>query len=309
MHDKRIFISTTSFGRWDDTPLKSLKDAGLNIALNPYGRKLTREEVINLAGRATGLIAGTEPLDLEVLKKLKQLKVISRCGTGLDNVDIDAAKELGIKVYNTPYGPTLAVAELTVGLIFNLLRNVNQMDRELRIGIWKKRMGNLLIDKKVGIIGFGRIGKKVAELLLLLGAHISFCDPAINEDQKGCRKQKLGNLLKESDIICLHISSESLKHYPLLGQREIYAMKKGSFLVNCSRGGVVDEKALYGALKDGHLSCAAVDVFTQEPYRGDLLELENVILTPHIGSYAKEARGEMEKEAVNNLLKGLEEDA
>ena len=304
---KKVFISTSSFARWDESPLRLLKEAGLDAALNPHSRKLSREEIVGLAVGANGLIAGNEPLDADVLKELKSLKVISRCGVGLDNVDLEAAKTMGIKVFNTPYGPTLAVAELTVGLIINLLRNVTQMDREVRGGIWKKRMGYLLTDKTVGIIGFGRIGKKVAELLCSFGVKMIFCDPAIDGDQMDCRKRELSDILKESDIICLHISSLPPENNPLLGHKEIMAMKKGAFLVNCSRGGIVDEKALYEALQEGHLSGAAIDVFFQEPYQGKLQGLQNVILTPHVGSYAKEARVEMEKKAAKNLLKGLRE--
>ena len=122
--------------------------------LNPYGRKVTSDELVSFAENAIGLLAGTESITEEVLASLPKLKVISRCGVGMDNVDLEAAKAKGIKVYNTPNGPTLAVAELTVGLMLNVIRKVSEMDVTVRSGKWKKLMGNLLFGKKIGIIGF-----------------------------------------------------------------------------------------------------------------------------------------------------------
>jgi len=296
-----VFIATTSFGKPDPTPLEMLKSAGLEVSLNPYGRKLSREEVVELAANSEGIIAGTEPLDAEVLKKLKVLKVISRCGAGMDNIDLGAAKRQGIQVFNTPDSPTIAVAELTVGLILALLRHIPRMDREIRVGKWQKRMGNLLRGKKVGIIGFGRIGQKVAELILGLGAQVAYYDPAVNE--AGYTSMSLDELLSSSDIVSLHASGEG--GAPLLGHKELRSMKQGSWLINCARGGMVDEEALYQVLEEGWLAGAAVDVFAEEPYAGSLSKLDNVILTPHIGSYAIESRVKMEVQAVKNLIEGL----
>jgi D-3-phosphoglycerate dehydrogenase len=297
-----IFISTSSFGEYDALPLKLLNDAGINVQVNPYKRQLTKDECLNHYKDIDGLIAGTEPLTAEVLKSAGYLKVISRCGTGLDNVDLEAAKQLGIKVLNTPDAPTMAVAELTLGLMLGLLRHLPRADREIRAGNWQKRMGNLLQGKKVGIIGFGRIGQKVGELVQALGAQAVYCDPAVNKD--GYKKISLEELLSQSDIVTLHLSGGG-KGAPLLSDKELNRIKQGSWLVNCARGGVVDEAALTKALQEGRLAGAALDVFTQEPYTGPLAKLDNVILTPHIGSYAVESRVEMEVESVKNLIKGL----
>ena len=297
---RKVFISTTSFGKTDPTPLEMLKSAGLEVSLNPYGRKLSREEVMELAANSEGLIAGTELLDAEVLGKLRNLKVISRCGVGMDNIDMEATKRQGIKVFNTP-SPAVAVAELSVGLMLALLRHIPHSDRDIHTGKWQKRMGNLLQGKKVGIIGLGRIGQKVAELVLGLGAQVIYCDPVVNK--AGYTRMSLDELLSQSDIVSLHVSGGEDK--PLLGYKELRSMKKGSWLINCARGGVVDEAALYQVLQEGWLSGAAVDVFAQEPYAGPLAKLENVILTPHIGSYAIESRVEMEIQAAKNLIEGL----
>lgn len=298
----KVFISTTSFGNPDPTPLEMLKAVGLEVSLNPYGRKLTSEEVVELAANSEGLIAGTEPLDAQVLNKLKDLRVISRCGVGMDNIDLAAAERQGIKVFNTPNSPAIAVAELTVGLILALLRHIPRMDRDIRAGKWQKRMGNLLQGKQVGIIGFGRIGQKMAELVRGLGAQVVYCDPAVNK--AGYTSVSLDELLSQSDIVSLHVSGEG-DDAPLLGYKELRSMRKGSWLINCARGGVVDEAALYRVLEEGWLAGAAVDVFDQEPYADSLAKLDNVILTPHIGSYAIESRVEMEVQAAKNLIEGL----
>lgn len=312
----KIAITTTSFGKYCKEPLRLLEQKGFEIIFNPFQRKLKSSEFVELCKDAIGVIAGTEKLDAATLEKLNKLKVISRCGAGIDNVDIEAAAKLNIKVYNTPDAPTLAVAELTIGLILNLLRKIEQMNTAIKNGRWEKLMGNLLYGKEVGIIGFGRIGSMLAELLMLFGCEVRYYDirtegEGLRTKGKGSRTQssllspqhfQLDELLKDSDIISIHISSKE----QIIGKNEIKQMKKGAWLVNVSRGGVVDEEALYQALKRGHLSGAALDVFAQEPYTGPLKDLDNVILTPHIGSYAKEARVKMEMETVENLLKGFD---
>jgi len=303
----RILISPTSFGSCGKQPLELLKKENYKVILNPFERKMTSDEVIKLGKDCIGIIAGIEPLNARVLESLPSLRCISRCGVGTDNIDLKKAKELGIVVRNTPDGPTRAVAELTVGVIFNFLRNISYCDREVRKGKWYKGMGSLLLNKKVGILGLGRIGRKVGELLLGLGAEVAGAD--ISPDMKWLETNKiplltLEELIKESDILCIHISySEDNRH--IIGKKEIESMKEGAYLVNLARGGIVDEDALCQALKSGHLSGAAVDVFEREPYTGPLKELDNVVLTPHIGSYAREARLKMEIQAVKNLLGSL----
>jgi len=298
----RVFISTSTFAEYDKLPLKLLNDAGMNVQVNPYRRKLTLDECLSLYKDIDGLIAGTEALTAEVLKSARNLRVISRCGAGMDNIDLELAKQRGIKVFNTPDSPTVAVAELTVGLMLALLRHIPGGDGDIRAGRWQKRMGNLLQGKRVGIIGFGRIGQKVAELVLGFGAQVVYCDPAVN--RADYTRMSLDKLLSQADIVSLHLSGGG-NDTPLLGDKELRSMKQGSWLINCARGGVVDEAALSQVLQQGWLSGAAVDVFEQEPYTGPLAKLDNVILTPHIGSYAVESRVDMEVQAVKNLIKGL----
>jgi len=302
---ERIAVTTTSFAQYGTAPLCLLEERGLKIIRNTFGRKLERKEIIDLCNGCIGIVAGTELYDRDVLEALGGLKVISRCGVGMENIDINAINRIGIKVFNTPDAPTLAVAELTVGLILNLLRKVNQMDTRIRNGRWEKLMGNLLYAKKVGIIGFGRIGQKVGEILSAFGAEIAYCDIEPKFSSVNCTRKELEEILGWADIITLHLSISKKKGL-VIGRKELELMKKGAWLINVSRGGVVDEEALQGVLKNGHLSGAALDVFGGEPYEGPLKALENILLTPHVGSYAREARIKMEKEAVENLIKGLE---
>lgn len=303
----KILISTSSFGEHDKSPVQLLESRGFEIVFNPYRRKLEQDEVVELAKDCGGIIAGIELLNEGVFKKLPRLKAISRCGTGLDNVDLGAAKRRGIAVRSTPESPTQAVAELTLALILSSIRRINSMDRQLHSGVWNREMGRLLSGKTVGIIGLGRIGRRVVTLLRPFGVKILANEP--KPDKKWVRENKISlaslkKLLKESDVVTLHVPyTEETRN--LINSERLKTMKKEAILINTSRGGLVDETALYGAIKSGSLGGAALDVMEAEPYRGPLTKLDNVILTPHIGSYALEARVQMEVEAAKNMIEML----
>lgn len=298
----RIAITTSSFAVHDPEPLDILREAGAEIVLNPHGRKLTPEETVALCAGCDGILAGTEKLDRAVLKQLPGLRVVSRCGVGMDSVDMAACEEMGIAVRNTPFGPTRAVAELTAGLILDLLRQVTRMDRELRAGKWAKRMGNLLQGKRVGVVGYGRIGRATADLLELMGAHLAYADPCVSEG--GRPRMELDDLMAWADIVSLHCSKTDSACF-LIDAGRLALMRKGSWLVNAGRGGLIDEEALHALLATGHIAGAAIDCFGKEPYDGPLAQLPNTILTPHIGSYAAEGRTRMELDAARNLLDAL----
>ena len=285
--------------------LSDLKKAGVEVKLNPFAARLTEEQVIDLLGTDTiGLIAGLEPLTQNVLKSAKSLKVIARVGTGLDSVDLVAAKELGITVLNTPDAPTKAVAELTIAHILGLLRHVSQADRQIRSGVWKGLMGSLLETKTVGIVGFGRIGKRMATLLSAFGASVIISDAQVKSGD--FQNVGLDELCTRSDIVSLHLPYSEATHH-IIDEKRMNLMKKGSFIVNISRGGLVDEAMLLVALKSGHIAGAALDCFEQEPYEGELRNLENVQITAHMGSYARETRDLMEQEASRLLVNALHE--
>lgn len=300
----KIGISTSTFARYSETPLKMLQERGIEYVQNETGRTLTEDEIIHLLQGCVAVAAGTEPLNRHVLESLPELKIISRCGTGIDNIDPDYARDRGIIIRNTPEGPVQAVAELTVGLMLSLLRQIPKQDRNLRSGIWKKHMGNLLHGKKVGIIGFGRIGHAVATLLEPFQVEIAYNDPHC--DDPDYPKIGLDNLMNWSDIVTLHCAKPEGKSW-LLDRGRLALMRQGSYLINAARGGLIDPNALYGLLMAGHLGGAALDVYTKEPYEGPLRNMDNVILTPHIGSYAREARILMEQDTIRNLLAALEE--
>lgn len=297
----KVLVTTSSFGKAVPEPLDKLRKK-CEVKLNPYGRKITTEEFIELTEEADGVIAGVETITREALSKRQNIKVISRCGVGLDSLDIEACNDLGIKVYNTPNAPVDSVAELTVTVMLDLLKNVSNMNASLKSGEWNKMTGAMLKGKKVGIIGLGRIGGRVAALIKAFGARIAYTD--LEDKHIEYLYMDKENLLKWADIITIHTSTSNENRY-ILGKQDIAYMKKGAYIVNTSRGRFVDEEALYEAIKEKQLSGAALDVFSEEPYKGKLIGLESVVLTPHIASSAKEGRALMEMEAVNNLFNGL----
>lgn len=305
----KILITTSSFGKYDEKPIEMLKEKGHDAVLNPYKRKLTKEELLELAKGYEAILAGTEKYDEEVFNKLPDLRLISRCGVGLDNIDLESAKKHGVEIRNTPDAPTEAVSELALLLILSVLRKTNFMDRKIREGIWKKEMGNLLYGKTVGIIGLGRIGRRLVELLRPFNIKIIGNDvkPDITwADKNNIKISDLDELLQESDIVTLHIPySGDNRHF--INSEKLNKMKNYSILINTSRGGLIDENALYTAITSGHLKGAALDVMEKEPYNGPLANLGEVVLTPHVGSYAIESRIRMETEAVENLLKMISE--
>lgn len=277
--------------------------------LNPFQRKLTENEVLKLIEEfdPVAIVAGVEPLTKKVLSKAKNLRVISRCGSGVDSIDLIETQNLNIKVVNTPDSATVAVAELTIGLILEMLRKINVSDLSIRESRWIRPMGNLLNGKTVGIIGCGRIGSYVAKLLESFGCKLIGYDSYLTE-HKTIPIHSMDTVITESDIISLHLPYTSETHH-LIGNQELKRMKEGSFIVNASRGGLLDEQSLYESILSGHIKGAAIDCFESEPYRGKLKFLDNVIMSAHIGSYAVEARELMENQAIENLLKELKQQA
>ncbi len=297
----RVLITTSSFGKADKRPLELCREK-CEVTLNPYGRKLTTEEFIDLTADADAVIAGVENITREALVQRPNIKVISRCGVGMDNIDQQACRESGIKLYNTPNASVASVAELTVTIMLDLLKNVSNMNRDLKAGTWNKMTGLMLEGKHIGIIGLGRIGRRVAELLRVFGVEIAYTD--IQDMKNDFTYMEKQELLSWADIITIHASDCEEGTY-LIGAEDIQKMKDTSFLVNTSRGRFIDEDALYDALNTKRIQGAALDVYNEEPYQGKLCELDNVILTPHISSSAKEGRAVMEMEAVQNLFEGL----
>lgn len=298
----KVAITTTSFAERDSTPLDALVGAGLDVIVNDKRRKLTSAETVTLCGECVGILAGTEQYDEQTLGSLGKLRVLSRIGAGLDNVNLLAAAALGIEVRNTPDGPTDAVAELTIALMLDMLRHVSAMDKNMRAGVWEKRMGNLLSCKRVGIVGLGRIGSRVAGHLAALGCDVAYCDVRPQDDSVQHVQMSFEDLLAWADIVTIHCTAPGSTCAAMIGHAELNLMRPGTWLVNASRSELVDESALIESIRSGHLAGAAIDVFAEEPYSGQLIGLDNVVLTPHAGSYAAECRNRMEMDAVRNLL-------
>ena len=300
----KILFTTSSFDLNNFKEHDLLESLGFDIILNPFKKRLTEDQIVDLLDEeVVGIVAGLEPLNEKVLRGAKGLKVISRCGIGLDNVDLKVASELGVTVFNTPDAPTRAVAELTISHILSLSRRIVEADRLVRIGTWQPLMGSLISEQTIGLIGYGRIGKMVASLLLNFGAKVIVHDKFYVEESH-TKSVSLQELLKESDIVSLHLPYNSENHH-FINSSNLKLMKKGSLLINIARGGLVDELALLSEIESGRLGGAALDCFEIEPYNGPLTKCPNVQISAHMGSYAKESRSMQETEACVGLLKGL----
>ena len=304
---KTVCINTSSFAVHSDEPLKILREKKYEIEFNTTGRKLNQNELCNLIKMSDGVIAGTEKYTRDILARLPYLKVISRLGIGMDNVDLKAVDENGIKVFKTKTNPAPAVAELVLGLMIDVVRNISKSSYELKKGEWKKHMGSLLQGKTLGIIGLGNIGKALVKLVRGFGFKVIAYDLFQDEDfmkEYDITYCELNTLMQDSDIISLHLSLSD-KTQKLVNKDRLALMKQDAILINTSRGEIIDEEDLFAALKSNKLAGAGLDVFEQEPYAGPLTELNNIVITPHIGAYAKEIRNQMEIEAAENLIRGL----
>jgi len=246
----------------------------------------------------------------ELISAAKNLKAVIRAGVGLDNIDREAAKERGIKILNTPEAPTQSVAELTIGLILDLSRNICSANASIKAGNWEKGglRGTELSGKTFGIIGFGRVGKIVSELALAFGLKILAYDPYASEEEMqkaSVKSSELGELLSESDIISLHAPlTEETRN--LIGENEFSQMKDGVLIVNAARAELLDEEAFYSAIESGKIGRAALDVYWGKKPSEKLLAFgDRVLLTPHLGSSTIEAReriGKLLVERVKDLV-------
>jgi|Deesub1362B_J571_1020462.scaffolds.fasta_scaffold00004_140 D-3-phosphoglycerate dehydrogenase len=256
------------------------------------------------------IIRGRLKIDSKILERARNLKLIVRYGVGLDNIDLKYCRERGIKVFNTPKAFTEAVAELTMALILGILRGVGDGHFNIKKGVWIKKqlVGRELMDKTIGIIGFGRIGRRLAELLEPFNVEILAYDiiPVPKEYiNRGVKQVDLDTLLRLSDIISIHVPLTP-ETYHLLNSRTLGLCKEGAYIINTSRGGVVDEEALKKLLREGKIGGIALDVFEDEPNPDrELLEMERTLFTPHIGAQTVEARDRAIYEVVEILKEHL----
>lgn len=302
-----IFVSTVPFGEIDPFPRKIIEEAGFSYLVNPLKRKLRPGEISQFLTGVKAVIAGTEEIGRDDIAKAADLRLIARVGIGLDNVDLCAARDYNIAVTYTPDAPSPAVAELTLGLLMNLVRDISVADREIRKRNWKRIMGRRIEDLTVGIIGVGRIGFRVIRMLAPLRCRILAHDirpiPQLGPDT-GVEWVDMERLLKESDVVSLHVPLKG-DTLGLIARPQIELMKKDSYIINTSRGGIINEDDLHWALKSKRIAGAAIDVYQEEPYSGPLLELDNVLLTQHMGSCTNDCRLRMEKEAAQEAVRIL----
>ncbi|MCW7462959.1 phosphoglycerate dehydrogenase [Leptospira limi] len=313
---KKIFISTYPFGNYDPEPLRLLNETGWEILTNTFKRKLKSEEVAEIAKDVDGIIAGTEDLT-PLIHKNPNLKFISRVGIGLDSVPLSLCKEKNIRVSYTPDAVTKAVVELTIGLMVSITRFVPNADRELRKGKWSRFTGKRLGESTIGLIGLGRVGTNVLKILAGFSPKKILINDLIDktkEVESILRESGVSfafvdkdQIYKESDLVSLHVPLTKLTRN-LIGKDQLNQFKKDSFLINTARGGIINESDLYDALKNNIISGAAVDVFEEEPYKGNLCELENILLTQHMGSCSYDCRLLMERGAAEEIIRFFKEE-
>ena len=278
----------------DSEGVKKLEKAGFKVDVKPT---ISNDELNKIVSKYDALIVRSRTkVTKEIIEAGTQLKLIGRVGVGLDNVDLKVAEEESIKVVNTPEAPAEAVAELALGLILSLARNIPQADHSMKEGKWikSKLTGWELKGKTLGTVGLGNIGERVAKLAKAFGMNILITkrnppDPALLKELEA-EFVPLSELLKRSDLVTIHIPYTAETHH-MIGEKELQLMKKGAYLVNTSRGKIINENALLKALQSEKLKGAALDVYEFEPPTDwTLMQLPNVVCTPHIGAETEEAQ-------------------
>ncbi|PKN29888.1 MAG: hypothetical protein CVU64_06050 [Deltaproteobacteria bacterium HGW-Deltaproteobacteria-21] len=309
--DCKVLVTPTSFGRGDPALKTAIENSVREVVYSPFDRPLTSNELIPLVRDIDGYIAGLDHIDEPVIEAASKLKVIARYGVGVDRVSVPAATRRGIAVTNTPGANSAAVAEMSIGLMLSLCREICRADRGTRKGEWPRVSGIGLRGKTVGLVGFGAVGREVASRLNGFGCRILVSDPQMDTkvaEQLSVYPTPIEELLAEADLVSLHASlnpgTDSMVDAGFLSK-----MKRGSFLVNTARGELIDEQALQVAIEDGHIRGAALDCFRKEPPGKDhpILRLDQVLLTPHIASHTDEAAsamGWMSLQACLSVLRG-----
>ena len=304
----KVLITTVPFGEKNRKPLDLLESNGIEYVINPLNKKLTEDELMELIPSFDIIIAGTEKISDKVMERAGNLKMISRVGIGLDSVDLLAAEKRDIQVSYTPDAPAPAVAELTIGMMLTLLRSVHVSNSQMHLGKWHRFFGRRLSEITIGIIGVGRIGRGVLEHLQgfgnpkILVNDISIEDDIIKKFNVECSSKE--KIYKQSDIVTLHLPLTG-KTKDMIKKDHLLSMKADAIIINTSRGGIINESDLYEVMQSGHLSGAAIDVFDNEPYSGDLKNIERCLLTAHMGSMSVDCRARMEIEATEEVVRFL----
>jgi D-3-phosphoglycerate dehydrogenase len=304
----KVLITTVPFGDKNRLPIEQLEAAGIEYLINPIGRKLKEDELAEMVTDFDVLIAGTEPITDKVMSRASRLKLISRVGIGLDSVDLLAAEQREIQVSYTPDAPAPAVAELAIGLMLTSLRSIHVANLQMHRGEWHRHFGRRIPEVTIGIIGAGRIGGRVLNLLAGFGNPRILANDSYPKlkgpfelELKWVSKEQI---YSEADVISLHVPL-TVQTKNMIRRKQLQQMKPDAVIINTSRGGIVNEHDLAEVLNAGHLSGAAVDVFEQEPYTGILAQIDRCLLTSHMGSMSVDCRTRMEIEATEEAVRFL----
>ena len=306
LSDCHVLVTSTSYGRFDPRLKAELETQVGRVSYNESGKPLSPADLVKLLPDVDGYIAGLDNIDRPALDAAGQLQVVARYGVGTDRVDLEAARELGIVVTNTPGANAVSVAELTVALILNLVRPVFYASKQTRSGGWPRTSGLTLEGRTIGLVGLGAIGKAVAERLRGFACRLVAYEVLPDQQFAAANNVELvtlDELLAASDMVSLHIPVLS-ETRQLVDESFLAKMKKGSYLINTARGELVDEQALFEAITSEHLAGAALDAFGQEPPGAEnpLLNLPQVIPTPHMGAHTDGATNGMGWMALRNCL-------
>ena len=291
----------------DESAVKKLREIGDCIDVS---KERNKEELIekNITNVNIVLIRSETKLTKELIRKAKNLKIIARCGVGVDNIDIPEATRKNIYVTNTPNANIISAAELTIGLILSAARNITIADNSLKNKQWNRSelVGIELHGKKLGLVGFGKVARLVSTRLQSFGMDIVFYDPFVKSSTENEQKLDLDELLETSDFVSLHVpKTEKTKN--LLSRDRLLMMKKDSIIINASRGGVIDEEAVFELVEKEKLFSAAFDVYEEEPPNLNNKMLKSKVITlPHLGASTKEAQGRTGKEVVDNIKQILQ---
>jgi D-3-phosphoglycerate dehydrogenase / 2-oxoglutarate reductase len=305
---RKVLITTVPFGDKNRLPLEILEKKDIEYLINPLNKKLTENELVEMATDFSIIIAGTEPITKKVMETASNIKMISRVGIGLDSVDLLEAEKREITVSYTPDAPAPAVAELTIGLMLTLLRSVQLSNMGMHNGKWHRFFGKRLSEVTIGIIGVGRIGTGVLQHLQGFGTPkilVNDINPDNSiEKQSNIEWADKRKIYEQADIVTIH-TPLTVQTKNMVKKEQLLCMKEDAIIINTARGGIINEQDLYEVMQSGHLSGAAIDVFDFEPYDGKLKEIQRCILTAHMGSMSVDCRARMEIEATEEAVRFL----
>lgn len=306
---KKVAITSEFFGKFSNEAFEILAENGLEVIPNSYDKYLDKEEeIISLTSNANAVICDLEKISKNVIDQSPNLEIIARRGVGTDSVAVDYAEEKGIKVARTLGVVEKPVAELVMSYILNISRQIMPLNKSMHQGNWDKILAHSIDGKKLGIIGMGNIGKEITRKAQAFDMNIIYYDVDRKkslEQELGIEYQELGQLFENSDVITLHVPlNEHTEN--LIDYEAMLKMKKSPILINTARGPVVNNEDLKRALEEGLISYAAVDVFDEEPKTNSVLkDTENVILTPHVGTFTEEIFIKMDVLAAKNVVEYL----